>query len=335
MAWVAVAGLAVGVGATAYGIATAPKQPNAPDAGSSSAIASASAAMLLPIQRGMEAAYQTGGKFTYTVPDGLTGTLLGEPGTTHTVDFGGRGEGDIQAAIAKKTAVNNLVLSKKYDSKFIAEALKQEALADPESVEARAKMHELIRGQIDRPLETPVSDMMQAQVGDSLRAASQGRLTDMDAAQLNRAVQAAQADRGGPGDTPEDFEQPLTTGFAGEQRQQKAVQDAMAFLASGSSPEDIAYRRTQQNLANLAAEAGRKTPQSQFSSLSGAQTGPTPMQTKAPLSVMPEGQSAAAQGAALSNWRTQMSLEQNQVNPWLSGLSGLMQLAGTASTILK
>jgi hypothetical protein len=50
---------------------------------------------------------------------------------------------------------------------------------------------------------------------------------------------------------------------------------------------------------------------------------------------MPEGQAAAAQGAALSNWRSQMGLEQNQVSPWLSGLSGLMQLSGTASTILR
>ena len=202
-----------------------------------------------------------------------------------------------------------------------------------ESVAARAEMNNLVRGQIDRPIEAPVADMLNQQVGDSMTAARQNRLTGMDQSRLDAAVAEAQGARGGAGPAA-DFAKPLTSGFAGEQRQQQATQGAMGFLSSGSSPEDIAYRRNQQNLANLSAEANRKTPQSQFSSLSGAQNGPTPIQTKAPLSVMPEGQAAGAQQAALSTWNTQMGQANSTVDPWLVGLTGAMQLGNTATSIV-
>lgn len=248
---------------------------------------------------------------------------------SYTIDFKGFGQADVQTANANKQAADQLALAQKYDPQFIAQALAQEQQADPESVAARAEESKLIQDQINRPLNDPVSEMLNSQVQDTLDAANNNTLTDMDTQRLNAAVAQAQADRGG-GSGPADFAQPLTSGFAGEERQAQAAQAAMGFLASGSSPEDIAYRREQQNLGNLSAEVNGKTPQSQFGSLSGAQSGPTPMATASPLPVLPGDQSQAANQIAIQNAQTANRFNASQVNPWMQGASSLVDAGSIA-----
>ncbi|HUA64887.1 MAG TPA: hypothetical protein VME24_03505 [Alphaproteobacteria bacterium] len=184
--------------------------------------------------------------------------------------------------------------------------------------------------------------MLDSQIQDTLNAAQNNSLTGLDTERLNAAVADALGARGGGGAgggvgggatgnaaTPylNQFAQPLTTGFPGEQRQSQAAQSAMGFLASGSDPEDIEYRRTQQNLANLAAEANGQTPSSQFASLSGAAAGPAPTAPDgaAALPLMSDN-GAAAQQIGLQNWQTQMQNANNQVNPWIAGISSMLQL---------
>jgi hypothetical protein len=172
--------------------------------------------------------------------------------------------------------------------------------------------------------------MLNSQIQDALNAAQNNTLTATDTARLNAAVNDALSSRGGSatGNQPyQNFQQPLTTGFQGEQRQAQEAQSALGFLASGSDPEDIEYRRTQQNLANLAAEANGQTPSSQFASLSGASSGPAPMSTGSTLPLMSDN-GAAAQQIGLQNWETQMQSANNQMNPWMAGLSSMMQLGG-------
>ena len=251
------------------------------------------------------------------------------PEGNKTFDFGGYGQADVQAKLADAQAKLGLDLSQKYDSQFIDENLKQQALADPEGVAARAKMSEMIQSQIERNPERPIADMLDAQVTESLAAAKNKGLSNPDQARLDAAVADSLASRGGSG-TQADFSQPLTSGFAGEQRFSNARNNATNWLASGATPEDTAYRREQQNLSNLSAQVNGKTPQSQFRSLAGAQAGPTPMMKGGALPLLPGGVEAASASNALNNYATQQRSDAAQVNPWMMGLSSAINVAGAA-----
>lgn len=242
------------------------------------------------------------------------------------VDFTGVGTADVESAVAEKMAKIQLDLSKKYDSQFIEQALAQEKLADPESFAARDKMDELIHEQINRPLNSPVADLLDQQVGDEVRAAKDGTLDAETQLILDKATEAALRSRGGTGGVTGDFETPLTTGFEGEARKQAAMQKGTGWLASGQTPEDIRYRREQQNLANLSAEATGQTPQSQFGQLKNAQQGPTPVVSGQGLSTLPGNISGTAASGALA----QQEAQSNQANPWMAGMSALLNIGAAA-----
>lgn len=327
MSWAA---LAIGltttiVGAAAsYGVAQA-SQPNAPDSASSSRELSNVNAALLPIRRRLEAAAQQGARTTLQIPVWNGTTWVNQ---NQTFDFRGMGEADIQGQIASKMAELQLELSQKYDHQFIEEALKQAELADPESFAARRRMNELIQSQIEAEPDRPVAEMLDKQIMDQIAAARDGKLDAGMKAVLDDAVGDALTARGGESAPGANFEEPLTTGFAGEQRQREAAQRSLGWLSSGGTPEDVKYRREQQNLANLSASVNGQTPVTQFQSLSGAQRGPTPFVPGQTLPGMPQGQGGAAQGAALDRWGTQMQAEGGQVNNWLAGITGALNLGG-------
>jgi hypothetical protein len=409
MAWVAsttiaLGGLALTAGTTAYSIYSAANQPQPPNEAASSAQMAQTNAALLPLQRGMAAAAQTGGAYTFNLPQGASASRLGiqtagggwygpngqlvsgsqnymvpqanpgysrygtapqynyvtpqslgltwKPGSgtingvpikqnsdgSYTIDFNGFGTAQAAATDTQQTAASQLALEQQYDPKFIATALQQEQQADPESFAARNELSNLIGQQASAPLNEPVSTMLNSQIQDTLNAAQNNTLTQTDTARLNAAVSDALASRGrgsATGNQPyQNWEQPLTSGFAGEQRQSQAAQSVMGFLGSGSDPEDIEYRRTQQNLANLAAEANGQTPSSQFASLSGAASGPASRfaGSQGPMLPLMSDNGAAAQQIGLQNWETQMQNANNQVNPWMAGLTGMLAV-GTAATM--
>lgn len=275
-----------------------------------------------------------GGKYN---PEGTTVTptikhkKIHVPEGPREFDFTGYGAAETQSKLAQAMAKVQRDLSQKYDSQFIDEALKQERLADPQSFEARSLMNELIQDQIKRPLNAPVADELARQVSEELRAGGEGRLDPRMHEVLMGAGSDALRSRGGS-DAPIDFERPLVTGTAGTQRQLAAIGKATGELAGGQTPEDIAYRREQQDLANLADFVAGKTPQSQFSSLSSAQRGPTPFAPGQPLPMMPNN-SQGAQGAALNAWQTQMGAAENQTPNWMTGLTAALGIGGAAAKL--
>lgn len=305
--------ISVGVGVAGAAGAFTPKSPNL---ASSSKELSDTMAKLLPMQRQMEALAQQGGKAVIALPDG----------SKMPVDFTGLGTADVEGAVARKMAEVQLHLSQKYDSQFIEQSLAQEKLADPESFAARDKMSSLIQSQIERPIDSPVSDLLDKQVSASVKAAKSGRLDPETQAILDQATTDALAARGGDGGQAGDFSAPLTTGFAGEARRTAAAKAGTGWLASGQTPEDIAYRREQQNLGNLSAEVTGKTPQSQFGALRQAQNGPTPVVTGAPLAQLPTNINQTAAGGAIAAQGAQA----NQANLWLAGMSTLLNAGSVA-----
>lgn len=343
----ALTGISMGMSAAGVG------QPDQPNLASSSAALSDAKASLLPLLRGLEAAAAKGEDFTFTVPAGVSQkqfnkyfgeylqqnpkSILNQPGAKeqaaaaiakgaggkYTVSFKGYGTADTQGKLAQQNAANALALSKKYDSQFIQSALEQEKLADPEGFAARERMHELIDEQSRNHPDQPVARMLYEQVGAQLKAGK--GLDDFDKAALDRAVSESLGARGGGGDVA-DFSQPLTTGFAGESRAAAARRKALAFMTSGATPEDVEYRREQQDIANLASEISGQTPQSQFASLSGAQRGPTPQVNGAPLPTMSGGTVGQAAGAATTAYGNALA----QPNQWMAGLSTLINAAGAA-----
>lgn len=279
--------------------------------------------------------WQPGGKYNpngTAQPPRTKTKMVKVPAGPQTFDFSGYGAADVQGKLADAMAQVQLALGQKYDSQFIDQALKQEQLADPEGFAARQRMNDLIQEQNARPLNEPVAQNLSDQVQAEIDAANNGTLDPQMRDLLMQGGNSAEADRGGasPSNAP-DFLHEATTGTGETQRQLAAIGKGTSELAGGESPEDIAYRREQQNLANLSSEVQGITPQSQFKSLSGAQQGPTPFVPGQPLPNLPSSQ--GAQGAALNAWQTQMQQAQSQAQPWMAGLSTLLGAANTAANL--
>lgn len=267
-----------------------------------------------------------GGKYAKFGAPTIFSKAVTSPTTTY--DFTGIGSADVQGTVAKAMADAQLKLSQKYDSQFIDSALTQEKEADPQGFAARQKESDLIQQEINQPIGHPVADQLQGQIQDRLKASQSGHLDAEDSDNLDAAVKSALAARGGqsPGG---DFEHPLVSGYAGEQRQQQAAQQADSWLSSGDTPEDIDYRRQQQDIANLSAEINGSTPQSEFKSLSAAGSGPTPVNNGQPLSQLPASSGIGAAGAATA-YGQQVNNAEQQVGGWTTGITSALNLASLA-----
>lgn len=272
----------------------------------------------------VEADWKPGGKYyTGKKPEIITKNVK-VPAGYQEVDFKGYGEADVQGKVAQQNAASQLALRQKYDSQFIDEALKQQAEADPLGTAARQKEYDLIQAEQNRTPDRPVAELLDKQVTDQLAA---GRNLDgVSQEMLDAAVTQAQAARGDQGRA--DFADPLTSGFAGDARAQAAQAKAQSWLAGGATPEDVQYRREQQRMANLGAFTAGQTPQSQFQTMSGAQTGATPLTQGQPLARQNPNAGAVGNNAALSAWNTQMGYDLNQANSWTAGLSMILNGMG-------
>jgi hypothetical protein len=346
----------IGLGLSAYQMASQPSMPDAPNLGLGSRAGIEADAATLADRLRMEAAARQGGTATYTAPPTqLAGQIanlqrkiqtqreqgrdvsklearlatLRERASAHqrTADFTGFGEADVQGAIARQMAQNLLDLQEKYGPQFIEEALKQQELADPEGAAARRKMYELIMQQAEAEPDRPVARLLDEQVGEQLAA---GRNLDRVSDEVLR--EAVAQSRGARGESLDDtrFDDPLTGGFAGEARLQAAQQKAMGWLTSGATPEDVAYRRDQQTLGNLGSFIEGTSPQSQFQNLSGAQQGPAPVVTGPPNARPNANAGAAANQTQIAGWNSQLGAAANQVDPWMAGLSVLLTGASVA-----
>ena len=242
-------------------------------------------------------------------------------------DFTGYGTADVEGRLANEMADIAIAIGDKYGVEYAKESARQAEQADPEGTKARQIEHDLIQKNISNPPPiSPLSGMVEGQVQGQLSA---GKGFDpMTRDLLDKSVaEAAAARGGGPGSA--DVARSLSTGSQGMARQQAAFDKSRGFLSSGSTPEDIAYRREQQNMANLGAFVGGRTPESQFANLSSAGQGAAPMYGGQPMVGMPSGGAGAGSQYTVAGWQANMRARQNQANPWLAGISSLMTAAGT------
>jgi hypothetical protein len=240
------------------------------------------------------------------------------PAQDKTVDFTGLGEADVQGKIATGMADVYAELSRKYGVAFAEEARRQLEQSDPEGTAARKNMLDLIQKQIQDKPERPVAELLDQQVASQLSAGS--GMDEMSRSLLDDAVNRALSDRSQRAGM--DFSEPMTTGFEGMARQQAAAQKGMGWLAGGSTPEDVEYRRTQQNLSNLGAFINQQSPVTQFHNLSGAQQGATPFKPGTAMPNVTGGDQGSAQFAQ-NVWGTQLNNSLQSVSPWITGLSAL------------
>ena len=252
------------------------------------------------------------------------GTLV--PKSQAVASFAGMSQANIQGGLMKQMAEGQLANEAKYGPDFIKSALEQEKLANPEQFAAREQLYQDIQKQIQAPPTSPVAAELQQRAAAKVAAGS--GLTPEEQAMLDIAVKGSTAAQGVPEGT--DFSKALTTGMAGTQRQMASAGAGMNWLASGQTPEDIAYRAQQQNLSNLSSYVGGRTPQSQFRALSGAQQGAAPMAQAPALPGFNMGAGQQGAGAGLATYGQQVQAAINTPNPWMAGLSGAMGAANVA-----
>lgn len=280
--------------------------------------------------------WQAGGKYN---PDGKydqkfldknlvkRGVKVG--GKTQENDFAGYGTADIEGKLATQMADVQERLSKKYGVPFAEEATKEARLADPMGFAARDKELELIQNQIDNPPPVnPLSKSLDDRMKSRLDAGS--GLDPMSKELLDKAVAKANASRGGQ-TAAGDVENSMSTGMQGAARRQAGIGQAQSWLTSGSTPEDIAYRREQQNKANLGSFVAGQTPESQFHDLSGAGQGATPFYPGQPAPTMPNNAGQVGQAGSVAAWQQSLRNQSGQANGWLAGISSVLNGIGTVA----
>ena len=282
----------------------------------------------------VESEWQPGGKYYEQYPNfdaqsHLVQRKVKVPGGTKTADFTGYGTADVEGKLAQQYADIQTELGKKYGTQFAEEARKEAQLADPQGFAARDKELELIQNEIANPKPiNPMASTLDQRIKDRLSAGS--GLDDMSRELLDAAVARSAADRGG-GASAQGVETSATTGQEGAARRQAATTAGQAWLTSGATPEDVEYRREQQNLADLGAFVGGKTPQSQFGALSGAGRGATPFVSGQPLPTQPNNASTVGPAYSLAAYQQNLRNQGSQAN-WMSGLAAALGgLGGTAA----
>jgi len=247
------------------------------------------------------------------------------------LDFKGYGTADIEGKLAGQYADIQQNLGEKYGTQFAEEAAKEAALADPQGTAARKAEYDLIQKGINNPPPiNPLSTSLESGIDSQLKA---GRgLDPMSQQLLDASVAKANAARGG-GASASDIEQSMSTGAAGQARLEAALAKSQGFLNSGATPEDIAYRREQQNLSNLGSFVGGTTPEAQFRNLSSAGQGAAPFQPGQPAPQLPANAGSGGDAYSISAYNANARNATQQANPWMAGLSSLLSGIGAATKV--
>ena len=282
-----------------------PDIPAAPDYAAAAADAVYADLETYPLKYLAEAASKMGGKIT----------IAGKE-----YDFTGLGDADNARVMSDKMAAALLDIQRDLGPAFIAQRVEELKQADPQGYAARKQLFDRIIAQSEAAPDRPLAEDLQASIVQELQGA--GRLDSRMLSQVQQAVRGGQARRGnvlGPAATSQEAAAVVQTGEALRDQQQ---QQALGFLGSGVTPEDVEYRRIEQSLANLGAFIGGTTPTAQFRQLSAAGNGAAPF-IGGGNNTQTTNANAAAQGIqnALSIYTGQVNWSQSQVNPWMAGLS--------------
>lgn len=242
-------------------------------------------------------------------------------------DFTGMGDADIAAGVQQQLAPRMLAIQEKYGTQFIDATKAAQEASDPQGTAARKMLAAEIEKDLNRaPDSRPVADSLDAQMTQML---ADGRNVGGDASAMiaqtlaSRAGQAPQLTAGAVNET-------LASGSEGTARMRRRNQNANAYLSSGSTPEDVQYKRQQQALSNASAFLGGRTPQSEFGNVRNAQQGATPQAQAPGLSGANAQAGQQMAGLALGSYQQNLQNLSNQVNPWYAGLSAALQGANVA-----
>jgi len=239
-------------------------------------------------------------------------------------DFTGLGEADYQKQYGDQLTEQMLALQKEFGPQYVQQRLAELEQSDPEGAAMRRNLWAVIQqGVTDGPTARPGAEALQAQI---LADLERGGTLDEDArSRVTQGVLGGQVGRGNWLGNAAATEEATALTTASEQQNTDAQQRALTFLTSGVSPDDAAYREESQNLSNLGAFLSGETPTAQFSQLSGASSGAVPF-SAAPNTT---GVNANAGWQGVQNQQNlygiQQQAQQNQVNPWVAGLSGAFQ----------
>lgn len=295
---------------------SSPNIPAPPDP-NQAAIAGATADVSnFPFQWIVNSLAQTGG----------SGTVNGQ-----NLDFTGLGNADQSAQMSDQMAQTLLDIQKNYGSGYIQQRLADLQQSDPAGFAARKQLFDQISQSATANPDRPLASDLQTQIQSSL--ASAGQLEPEAKSQVAQGVRARQVDRGITlGNSAVNEEATAQVGAADQLRNEQQ-NTALSYLQSGTSPQDVQYRRIQQALSNLGAFANGQTPEAEFGSLSGAGNGAAPFNPvnySTPASINPQ---SGQQGLSFANqlYGQQASNATNQANPWLAGLTLGTQALGTAS----
>lgn len=289
--------------------------PSIPDPNAASIAGALANAGTFPFQQYIDYLAQTGGAAN-----------LG--GTTY--DFTGLGNAQQNAAVTQALLPAELQIQQQYGPQYIAQATANLQQANPVAVAARQQEFNDIISNAQAAPNRPMAADLQNQV---LALAGQGsNLTtgpDSETEAVQQGVRGGQVASGiDLGNAPASQEASAVVD-AGDRQQQQRQQQALQFLTSGVSPEDVTYRRIQQSLANLGSAINGQTPEAQFQSLSGAARGAAPFNPENiqgastnPNAALEGLQNAAEIYGGNVNWAD------NQANPWTVGLSSLANGVG-------
>lgn len=280
---------------------TTPKEPDYYTEATTAAVADAKS---IEVRKKIENAALTGGKVT------VNGKVY---------DFSNMGEADYQRAYGDAMANAALEIQKSYGDQYIQQRQAELEAADPDGVAGR----KMLWDQVQRSLSTSGEgqDNAKALEASILAELEKGGTLDPGVEHdVRQRVLGAQVARGnflgGAAATNEARAMTDASTAVKTAREQRALD----FLASGASPEDIEYRKTQTSLSNLASFLRGETPTAQFGQLSGANNGAAPF-TMAPASNVSLDPNAGSRGAsyAMANYNTAADYASQQANPWMAG----------------
>lgn len=294
---------------------SAPAQPDYAAAEYAGAQAAANA---LPLQKQIEAAAQRGEKVTVNGKE---------------YDFSGLGDAEYQSAYADAMAQAALEVQKQYGPEYIKQRMEELKAADPAGYAARQELYQKTMGGLDKaPPGMEDATALQESVLADLKKG--GELHPEVERRVREGVLGGQVSRGNwLGGAAQDQEASAVVDASDKvaaDRQARALQ----YLQSGSTPDDITYRDSQQDMANLHAFLSGETPTAQFSSLSGAGNGAAPMVTGSPgvgINYTPGSGSGFASNVA----GTTNSYLGSQANPWMAGISTGISALGTYQSLKK
>lgn len=236
-------------------------------------------------------------------------------------DFTGQGQTDIARSMSDKMAKALLDLQREKSPEIIKQRIEELKTSDPQGYAARQQLFERIMADAGKNPDRPIASDLQKMLSDELAKGS-GFSDAKQAEQVREGVRGKQVASGIYRGNAPTTEEAKTVVNAGNQLRVQRQQNALEMLQSGTTPEDAAYRRVQQTIANLGNFAGGRTPTAQFGQVSSAANGPVQFTGMAPQTGT-FNQNAAGQGMqnTLSIYNGQMNFANSQANPWLAGLS--------------